>query len=347
MSLLRLTGFETGALPAWLTPSSASYVGVDAEARTGAAAMRMRYGEHATLAATFAEGRTYVLGFAWKLRSGDLRSTTDERFLMFSLGNADLEVVLAPDNSLRTEVITDLSFNNYVAAASASLGDLTAWKYVEVKYRPGADPAHDGVLEIRVDGVTVLSLTGWSWDDTYEPGTESTLRIEAAIAKPLGYDLIDDLYLLDDQGSANTDYLGPCVVEALAPASSDPANAWVGSDGDSVDNHLLVDDWDESDHVASTTPGAQDRYGVGASGVDPSYDVAGVAVSLLAAKAGADAGQLKALVDSNGTVAYGPDHNPDASVFAGHSAVFATDPATGALWTPAAVEAAQYGAEVV
>lgn len=74
----------------------------------------------------------------------------------------------------------------------------------------------------------------------------------------------DDLYINDDSGSAphNTFYGEAFVVEKVIPNGNGDSSQFLGSDGNSTDNYLLVDDSgnNDTDYVASGTVGHEDTY---------------------------------------------------------------------------------------
>ena len=72
--------------------------------------------------------------------------------------------------------------------------------------------------------------------------------------------IYDDFYLMT--GSGDTP-LGDIVIETLYPNGNGNANQFVGSDGDSTNNYLLVNETGApvtSSYVADSTSGHQDMY---------------------------------------------------------------------------------------
>jgi hypothetical protein len=76
----------------------------------------------------------------------------------------------------------------------------------------------------------------------------------------------DDLYVCDGTGSAPAnDFLGDCRVEAIFPSGNGNSSVLVGSDGNSTDNYLLVDEAapNTTDYVESSTVTDKDTYAYG------------------------------------------------------------------------------------
>jgi hypothetical protein len=164
----------------------------------------------------------------------------------------------------------------------------SAWYYFEAKVLL-SDTV--GTIEVRQDGVTVLSLTGL---DTKNAGT-------AAVLDSVGWNTptngnaysnyFDDLYIT----SGSTGFLGDIKIEGLRPAGNGNSSQLTGSDGNSTDNYLLVDEGVQSatDYVGHATAGNKDTYALGTLGASAAT-IYGIKVAPTAAKsdAGAKSGRI-------------------------------------------------------
>lgn len=140
------------------------------------------------------------------------------------------------------------------------------WYFIEFKIT-----FHDtlGVVEVRVEDDPDLTLSGI---DTNNGGgsVADTIFFGNAGIDNVGV-LIDDLYLLDDTdsgvaGAPNDDFLGDVRVESIFPDDNGNSSQFLGSDADSTDNYLLVDEVDSDDdttYVESSTVGEKDTYSFG------------------------------------------------------------------------------------
>lgn len=138
--------------------------------------------------------------------------------------------------------------NTVVATATATIST-AVWNYYEVKVII-SDTV--GVVEIRQDEVVVLTYNG----DTRNGAATTMGFISAPIPSGLNVDY-DDMWV-DDAG-----YLGDKTVEWLTPNGNGSSSGWLGSDGNSVDNYLLVDDpttSDMTDYVGASASGTLDLY---------------------------------------------------------------------------------------
>jgi hypothetical protein len=117
-----------------------------------------------------------------------------------------------------------------------------------------------GVAVVRIDGAVEINFSG----DTRNAGNATADRFDVGTISGSNVQLdVDDFYACDGTGSAPTnDFLGDVRVEALLPNGNGTTSNLVGSDGNSVDNYLLVDDATPAvaDYVESSTVGDKDTY---------------------------------------------------------------------------------------
>lgn len=150
--------------------------------------------------------------------------------------------------------------NGTVLATTTFIPALGVWNYYELKVT-----IHDtaGTFELRINGNSVAEVSGTS-QDTKNGGTGNLDTI--LLNDPGGSGTaFDDLYICDDAGSANNDFLGDVKVETLYPNGNGNSSQLVGSDGNSTDNYLLVDETtpnSDTDYVESATVGNKDTYAV-------------------------------------------------------------------------------------
>jgi hypothetical protein len=199
---------------------------------------------------------------------------------------------------------------------------------------------HDtlGTGTIRVNGVTVLGpLTGL---DTKAAGTKTTtdtIKLGNGSGLTISF---DDLYLMTGTGDS---FLGDCLVETLYPNGNGNANAWVGSDGDSTNNYLLVSENPPSisDYTGGSTSGQQDMYATG----NPTLRT-GLVLGVCHQSVVGTSTNLTSFKQVN-------RRNSDTKVtqtlqptLAAYHWCLTTDPETGAAWTYSNLDSLQSGVEV-
>jgi len=218
---------------------------------------------------------------------------------------------------------------------------LNQWYYIELKVT-----LHDttGAYELRINGQTRQSATS---TDTKNAGTKTTIdSIHLSSGISNGDGNFDDIYVCNGAGATNNTFLGDLAIETLLPDSNGNSSLFVGSDGNSVDNYLLVDEAAPSttDYVVGASVGNKDTYTFG-NMVRTSGQVSGVMVSSYANKSDANPRTIKNVARSGASETLGPS-NTLATTWTPHSNVFETDPNGGGVWTIPNVNAAEFGVEV-
>jgi hypothetical protein len=141
-----------------------------------------------------------------------------------------------------------------VGSDSSALS-LNTWYRIELTY--DSTTLASTTCEAKIDGTAFASGTV----DLAATPTSFGCYIDAADAT-LDY-IVDDLAINDTSGtSSQTGYPGDEKVFAMRPNGNGDNSAWTGSDADSTDNYLLVDETppDSADYVQSNTSGQIDDY---------------------------------------------------------------------------------------
>ena len=123
-----------------------------------------------------------------------------------------------------------------------------------------------GTLEVRLNGNVEFALTGIDTQASANASSD-TLAYGQAPGGGSAY-LLDDVYICDTvdsgvSGAPNNDFLGDVRVEALMPSGNGATSNFDGSDGNSTDNYLLVDEIPpngDTDYVESGDIGDKDTY---------------------------------------------------------------------------------------
>lgn len=162
-----------------------------------------------------------------------------------------------------------------------------------------------GAIEFRINEVTQFSASGLDTCATANNLANAiTFTSSYYIGSGTGHTFrIDDLYLLDGTGTANNDFLGDMRVEAILANGNGAHSDFVGSDGNSTDNYLLVDEATpnyDTDYVESLTVDAVDTYAC-TNLAATTGTVAGVQILPLAKKTDAGSRRLKGVARLSGT----------------------------------------------
>lgn len=260
-----------------------------------------------------------------------------------NISNSGLQgLVLAQTSSNALSISRGQQFSTQTTLGTTANNVLTpgVFQYIEVF---AVMHASAGSVEIRINGVTVLNLTG------INTGAVTIDRISFFVSFPSYNTDIDDLYVINGSGTVNNTFLGDCTVQTLYPNGNGNYSQWVGSDADSVDNYLLVDETtpNTTDYVESGTAGNKDSYTFAdlSAGV---IGVRGVAVRSYAAKSDTGPQQFRNFARVGGTDYAGASRAPNVTPsYAPFSDIYEVNPATSALWTPTELNGAEFGVEAL
>jgi hypothetical protein len=157
---------------------------------------------------------------------------------------------------------------------------------------------------------------------------------------------LDDLYVLNSVGSANTTFLGDVRVYAMRPSGNGSYSQLTGSDGDSINNYALTGEqpYSTANYAGSAVSGQRDTYALGdVPGAVAS--VIGVQNNLIAAKADAGTVSIKPVLKAGSNLYYGATRNP-TTVYTAYQDVYDTNPDTSTSWTVSDVNSLEDGMEI-
>jgi hypothetical protein len=134
---------------------------------------------------------------------------------------------------------------------------LNTWYLLEVYVKIADSP--NGRVIIKLDGVTMVDFTGDS-----KPGADTTMdNIFIQFVGTTGYCYFDDLGINNTSGGSDDSWCGDGKIVCLTPDGNGTYSQFIGSDGNSVDNYLLVDETppdDDTSYVETTVSGDKDSY---------------------------------------------------------------------------------------
>ncbi len=217
------------------------------------------------------------------------------------------------------------------------------WVYVEAKVKLSDSV---GTIDVHMGNVSVLSLTGL---DTKNGGTGvvfdavNWLGGSGSTTGP-----VDDIYLTNEQAPGATGFLGSIKVEVIRPNGNGNSSQGVGSDGNSVDNYLLVDEVSgDANYVDFAAVGDKDTYAFSDIATTAPYVGTGtlvLAAAIIASLQKTDAGALTGIhvARLSATEADNTGLPLINGSFARLWSVFETDPG-GGLWSLGDINSAEFG----
>lgn len=284
---------------------------------------------------------TLIVGFAIKITGG-----ISQAGYILGMGDSGADQMTLLINADATISVRRSTTN--VATSVATLNVSGAYQYLEFKVVHSAT----GSYEVRLNGANILSASGV--DTT---NTANNFANQVSFFNRVGSTLgglgagtntdIDDIYVCDGTGSGNNDFFGDVRVDCFFPNANGNSSQLVGSDGNSTDNYLLVDETpanDDTDYVQSSTVSDKDTYNFSNMLHTPAT-INGVQINLTATKTDAGLRSMQTVIRSGGSDTDGTARALGTG-YVVLSQIAETDPNTAAAWTQAGFDAAEFGAKV-
>jgi hypothetical protein len=338
MALLFMDGFLLGdAASRWVTSGGTIAVGTASPRITaGSYLYNSGLGTALTLIRGFTASAEIFMGYGFRVSAHN----TSNYVAFFGDSGATQHLTLVTNATGVLELRRGTTSGTVLATGTTNVAD-DAWRHFEV-HATIADSG--GVFQLRLNGSASYEINYSG--DTKNAGTATNVDAVKFSLYVNNAMKISDVFILNAAGDAPTSWLGDKAIRTLTPNGNGDASQWVGSDSNSTNNYLLVNDapLDVADYVGASTNGYQDLYTlsnlpVGVTGVTA------VALNLYAAKTDAGAMAIKPLLRSGGTD-YAGTAVAQPTTPATMQAIYAVDPATSAAWATSAVDALEAGAEV-
>lgn len=273
-------------------------------------------------------------------RFGLNTSNTDVPFTVFIATDNTTPIVQL---SLGAKILNAYVNGSLVASGTLELANNT-WYLVEVHFKM----ADSGIIQSKINGVLDINYSG---DTT--PGAETTFNrtcfgfLNASFRYTNTF--VDDIAINDTSGATDNSWCGDGRVIALTPNANGDSSQFVGSDTNSTDNYLLVDevpsDGDTS-YVESATVGEKDLYNLTACGLT-SVNIARVWIESRAKDTTTGDGTIKLLAKTESTEYESANIDLSTSYAAQKGTDYTVNPNTSAAWTTTQLDALQVGIKVV
>jgi len=288
---------------------------------------------------------TTILGAAWQVAGALFGSTTIPGVTVYGDTGATAHLTVNWDGAGRIQLRRGSASGTVIATSTHTPITSGTWHYVELKCTI-ADSG--GTAIVHLDGVEVINFTG----DTKNAGTNTT--VDAVSLSGSSNGIMDDMYLCDGvdgttlgtpQAAANNDFLGDLTVKPLRPNGNGASSQWVGSDGNSTDNYLLVNEqpFNTTNYVASSTATDRDLYDCQDLVGTPA--VIGVQVKVYAAKSDAGTRSIKTVIRSATPTVEASSAVALSTSFTTLAGAIRTKDPDGTAWTASSVNTTQFGVE--
>ena len=285
---------------------------------------------------------TWIVGYAFEALRQDFHYIDDRGpMLQFrdSVNSAMVTVYISAGN---VSVVTgQISSNTKIGLSTARLFT-NVWHYFEIKVTFSTT---SGAVVIKIDGEEVLNATGVTSPTMPGSGELKPTQIILGNGGTIIQMLTDDLYICDDQGTVNNDFLGDIGIRRLDPTVNGTTNQFTANTGDNFAAVNQDNPDGDTTYVESSTVGHNDLYVIDdASGTPATINALQVVATAKSDDGGTKGGRNMVL--SNSLEGLGSEYALTSS-YVPYQSIHETDPNGGAAWTEAGVNAAEIGIEVV
>lgn len=285
----------------------------------------------------FTQDNELYFGFALRHTNGLVDSTS---FInIFSLINYSNNIefgIEASTHNTSAGVIVNNSIQGYISYKPE------IWQYYELKFI--GDLTSGGEAIIKINNEVVFNYSG---DTRYQDAP--VLMQFASSPHDISNLQVDDFYCCDSAGSINNGFLGPIRIEALYPNANGSSSDFDGSDGNSTDNYLLVDEIsidDDTTYVESLTTNDKDLYGYNNLSAGDVRSVEGVKIDSYLRCPNAGVKGVSNIVKSNTSEFNGINFLLNSPSYILNTDIVELDPDTSAAWTESGVNALEAGIKI-
>jgi len=218
---------------------------------------------------------------------------------------------------------------------------LKTWHYVEVKWNC-VNSIGANTFQVKVDGEIIIDIPATT--DCQAAATSGVDKIN--LQGMCTYSYYNDVYICDLSGSEWNDFVGDITVDVIYPDDEGATNDFDGSDGNSVDNHLLVDDAtpdDDTTYTESSTVTDVDLYTFDDSEAPDTILAVAVDCFCKMDDAGPKSGKIITRVD--GTTYEGNTFSLTTG-YVYETQIWELNPDDAAAWAAADIDGVEFGVKV-
>lgn len=308
---------------------------IAAVGRRGSSGLRISGGTSSSIIKTLDPHATWTMGFALNVSAAPISAS--RLVVAMDAGTEHLRLRLNTDGTI--SVLRGGSTVLSTSGVSLSFG---GFSYLEWTFTINDTT---GSYDVRLNGSSITSGTGV---DTRNGANSTVNQIQLRGAdSPAGNWDFDDIYMCDGAGSVNNSFLGDVRVDCYMPNGNGNSSQLMGSDGNSTDNYLLVDEASQNgdtDYVQSATVNQKDTYAIADMSHTPS-SIFGAQINMIAKKDDSGTRSICAVTRSGGSDTDGANQALSTSYLC-YREIRETDPNTAAAWTRTNLNNAEFGIKV-
>ena len=290
-----------------------------------------------SLSTPVALSNTVKFGFTFKI--GDLPASAKSICEMVENSSYQCGVQLQSNGAL-TAVRFDISHQPTVLQSSSKILRLNTWYNVKISMTMQDSIPADSFI-VLINDEEWLNVPATS--DTNNGGSAAnSLKLGDITAGYTRY--YDDFIMFDPADPWPFDHR----IDTIRPNEVGVTNQWLGSDADSVDNHLLVDDIvpdNDTTYVKSSTVSELDLYNLTSLPITP-LEIYCVNPCSVMKKEDSGSRTTRAVIRTGGTNFEGDIHYPSAISWSREPSPTTLNPDTGIAWIEADIDALQSGIKI-
>jgi hypothetical protein len=340
MTMLFMDGFDhysTGDLgQMWDAVVGCSIVSTPTRFGTGQA---LAIGDNAqSVNMNYASFTTFVVGAGFYFNSVTGTDTNNNIIFLDDVGNGKQVII-------RLTLLGELEIlnGNLTLLASSPVSTIVAnnYYYIEFKGTISTSVAANS-CQLRVNENVVATVpTSSSIQNT---GHAYYNRVGFSSNGPISY--LDDVYICDQSGAVNNDFLGDSRVIPLYPNGNGDSSQWTNSIGNSTNNYTYVDDATpngDTDYVKASSINLVDLYTFDSL---TATTVFGIEQCSYARKDAAGTRHFQQVQKVGGTV-YTASTATLLDTYTYYKQVIELNPDTSSAWTDTDINSAQFGVKTV
>lgn len=270
----------------------------------------------------------------WYVAHAFRHDTANRQRIVSFYDGANLQCEYYVNTSRQFELVR----NGTILATSTATYALNTWHHVEIHV---VIHSSTGVMEIRLDGVSIISVTGANTRGGSSNNYANIVAISPA-SRIGGALRFDDLIYAD--GTSSQTWIGDKRVSVLAPTGAGNTTQMTPSAGSNWQN---VDDQpanDDTDYNSDGTAGHLDTYVYGNLAANI-VSVQAVKVVMRARKDDAGPRSIASVTRPGSTDNVGAD-KALTTTYLHHGQILLVNPDTAVAWTPGEVNATEFGVKL-
>lgn len=275
--------------------------------------------------------KTIIVGFSFKSSSF---AATDN--LLFVRSDVDAVVSCKLETNSSGNILLYRGNGTALLGTSTTTLNPDTWYFIELKWT--TDPASgDGIL--RINETEEINFSG----DTQE-SSETTVNT-VFFTGPNTNHQFDDIYVCDDSGSDNNDFLGDVRVITMLPDRDTSSTDFTPSSG--IDNYAMVNERftdENTTYVESNIEGSRDLYGLEPITFKPAL-VFGTQTVMTVQKPNAGTRVARSILQSGITEVAGVDFTTHASYYKIYD-IYEKNPSGDVAWTKNSINNVLIGHEI-